>query len=155
MIVAFLPLLGGNSLTGRRSFHERFFADWSADRATRVYRDEIRQPCSAENAAEALVELVERHDLHGLAHWAGRDSFTRVELAEHVARQFRLSPDAWIQPARRTDDPGGAARQPCLRLDCGPLAGKLKTRLETIEQLLDKLVVPPPARAWFARLPAN
>lgn len=146
-----LPLLGGNSLTGQRSLHERFFADWAAGRPCRLYHDEVRQPCSAENAAEVLVELAERHDLTGVFHWAGAAGLTRVEMGRRVAAHFRISPlDRLIVVAARGDDPGGALRQASLRLDCTPLAGRLKTRLESFDELLDKLVVPRPHRAWYA-----
>jgi dTDP-4-dehydrorhamnose reductase len=147
-----LPLLGGNSLTGRRSLHERCFADWAAGRRTRLYRDEVRQPCSAENAAEAILELAERTDLRGVMHWAGEEALTRVEMGRRVAAHFGVSVADWIEEAARADDPGGAARQAALRLDCAPLAGRLKTRLESFAELLDKLVVPPPCRAWYAGL---
>lgn len=145
-----LPLLGGNSLTGQRSFHERLFGDWAAGRAARLYRDEIRQPCSAENAAEALVELAERRDLRGVMHWAGHDALSRLEMGRRVARHFQFPDDIMIVGASRGDDPGGETRPATLRLDCAPLAGTLKTTLESFPALLDRLVVPPPYRAWFA-----
>jgi dTDP-4-dehydrorhamnose reductase len=149
-----LPLLGGNSLTGRRSFHERFFADWAVGRKAHLYRDEFRQPCTAENVAEVLVELIERPDPRGVAHWAGATVLSRVELGRAVAEHFKLPADAMIEEANRADDPGGAERQQWLALDCGPLAGLLKTRPESLEAMLDKLVVPPPYRAWYASLGA-
>lgn len=147
-----LPLLGGNSLTGRRSFHERFFADWAAGRTTRLYRDEFRQPCSAENVAEVLVELIERPDPCGIVHWAGAAVLSRVELGRSVARHFRLPEEESIDEADRADDPGGVERQAWLGLECGPLAGILKTRQESLEVMLDRLVVPAPHRAWYAAL---
>jgi dTDP-4-dehydrorhamnose reductase len=149
-----LPLLGGNSPGGRRSFHERFFADWAAGKKTRLYVDEIRQPCSAENAAEVLVELIERADFRGVMHWAGAEALNRVEMGRRVAAHFHVPADDVIEPARRADDPGGAARQACLAIDCAPLAGALKTRRESFDELLDKLVVPPPYRPWYAGLGA-
>jgi dTDP-4-dehydrorhamnose reductase len=155
-VVVRLPLLGGNSLTGRRSFHERFFADWAAGRKTRLYRDEFRQPCSAENVAEVLVELIERRDPRGVVHWAGAVPVNRVTLGRAVARQFRLPDDiAGIDEANRADDPGGAERQAWLALDCSPLAGLLKTRPESLEAMMEKLVVPPSCRAWYAGLPGS
>jgi dTDP-4-dehydrorhamnose reductase len=147
-----LPLLGGNSLTGRRSLHERLFAAWSAGRRARLYSDEIRQPCSAENVAEAVVELCERRDVCGLAHWAGAASLSRLEMGRRIAAAFKLPADALIEPARQSDDPGGALRQRDLSLDCAPLAGVLKTRQETFDEMLERLVVPPPFRTWYAQL---
>lgn len=149
-----LPLLGGNSLTGRRSFHERMFAAWAAGQKARLYRDEIRQPCSGDNVAEMLVELMERTDQRGVLHWAGADALTRAEMGARVAAHFGI-PAGLIDPANRTDDPGGEERQACLRLDCTPLAGTLKTRQESFDELLEQLTVPPPYRAWYASLGAT
>jgi dTDP-4-dehydrorhamnose reductase len=145
-----LPLLGGNSLTGQRSLHERFFAEWAAGRACRLFRDEIRQPCSAENAAEVLVELIERNDLTGVYHWAGAESLTRVEIGRRVAAHFKITGENLITEAARGDAPASAGRQEYLRLDCAPLTGRLRTKLEFFDALLNKLVVPPPFRSWYA-----
>src|SRR3954468_21043005 len=49
------PLLMGNSPGGQRSTHERLLADWAAGRTPRLYTDEFRQPCTAENLAEVMV----------------------------------------------------------------------------------------------------
>ncbi len=154
-VIVRLPLLGGNSLTGRRSFHERFFAAWAAGRKVRLYRDEVRQPCSADNVAEVLVELIERTDARGVVHWAGAAALNRVELGQAVARHFRLAADELIEEASRADDPGGEERQACLKLDCGQLTGLLKTPRETIAAMLERFVVPPAQRAWYARLGAT
>ena len=50
------PLLMGNSLAGRRSPHERLFADWAEGRVPRLYTDEFRQPCTSENLAEVMLD---------------------------------------------------------------------------------------------------
>jgi dTDP-4-dehydrorhamnose reductase len=144
-----LPLLGGNSLGGTRSLHERLFAAWAAGQRARLYRDEIRQPCSAENVAEAVVELCERRDFHGLFHWAGAEPISRAQMGRRIAAHFRLPADRLVDEASRLDDPLGSARQPDLSLECAPLAGALKTRPERFADLLERLVVPPPCRAWY------
>ena len=64
------PLLMGDSLGGKRSLHERLFADWMAGRTPKLYTDELRQPCTAENLAEVIVELGERRNVIGVYHWA-------------------------------------------------------------------------------------
>lgn len=148
-----LPLLGGNSLTGRRSLHERLFMLWAAGRRARLYRDEIRQPCSAENVAAMVIELCERRDAHtcGLFHWAGAEPLSRAEMGRRVARHFNLPADDLVEEASQLDDvrPGGQRRQPSLALDCAPLAGLLKTRQETFDAMLERLAVPPDCRAWY------
>lgn len=146
-----LPLLAGNSPGGKRSLHERLFTTWSTGKRARLYRDEIRQPCSADNVAEVLVELCERTDFRGLVHWAGAQALSRVEIGRRIAEHFKI-PGEVIDEALRADDPASAWRQPDLTLDCAPLEGVLKTRRENFDALLERLVVPPPHRAWYAAL---
>jgi len=148
-----LPLLAGNSLTGRRSLHERLFMTWAAGRRARLYRDEIRQPCSAENVAAMIIELCERRDAAscGIFHWAGAEPLSRVEMGRRIAQHFKLPVDTLIDEAAQADDarPGVPLRQPDLSLDCGPLAGLLKTRQESFDAMLEHLAVPPECREWY------
>jgi dTDP-4-dehydrorhamnose reductase len=145
------PLLMGNSLSGRRSTHERLFADWAAGRTPRLYTDEFRQTCTAGNLAEVLLELGERRDLRGVFHWAGAELISRYALAERVREHFKLGAhDAPIAALTRADTPDVARkRQRCLALDLTPLVGKLKTRPQTIPEQLEELKVPPPCREWY------
>jgi dTDP-4-dehydrorhamnose reductase len=144
------PLLTGNSPSGQRSLHERLLADWAAGRRPRLYRDEIRQPCTAGNLAEAMLELCERSDLRGVFHWAGAEPLSRVELARRIRSRFKLSAtSAPIEEISRAEDPASARRAADLRLDCKPLAGTLKTPLETFDAQLEQLIVPAPVRPWF------
>ncbi|BET65610.1 SDR family oxidoreductase [Opitutales bacterium ASA1] len=148
-----LPLLAGNSATGTRSLHERLFAAWAAGRRTRLYRDEIRQPCSAANVAEVVVELCERRDLRGVHHWAGAEPVSRLEMGMRIAEAFRLPAELFVEPGLRADHPGGAEqRQADLRLVCSSLAGVLKTRQETFAEIVEHLHVPPPCRDWYRSL---
>jgi dTDP-4-dehydrorhamnose reductase len=147
------PFLTGNSPSGARSLHERLLADWAAGRTPRLYRDEIRQPCTAGNLAEALCELCERHDFRGVFHWAGAEALSRAELGKRIRARFKLPASvAPITELDRADDPASARRPADLSLDCKPLAGALKTPLETFDAQLDQLVVPPPVRAWYLAL---
>ncbi len=148
------PLLTGNSLGGARSLHERLLADWAAGKTPRLYRDEVRQPCTAGNLAEAMLELCERRDFNGVFHWAGAETLSRVELAKRVRAHFKLPPEAApIAEANRADDPAASARRPAhLALDLKPLAGKLKTPIETFDAQLDQLVLPVPVREWYFAL---
>lgn len=145
------PLLTGNSLGGARSLHERLLADWAAGKTPRLYRDEVRQPCTAGNLAEALLELCERRDLLGVLHWAGAETLSRVELARRIRAHFKLTPEsAPIREADRAEDPAATARRPAhLGLDLKPFAGKLKTPIETFDAQLDQLVLPVPVREWY------
>lgn len=145
------PLLMGNSITGRRSNHERLFADWAAGRMPTLFTDEFRQPCSAENLAEVMLELCERNDVCGVYHWAGHEVISRHALGLRIRDHFKLSEhQAPIASVRRTDVPDVARkRQPYLALNIAPLTAKLKTRPQTIAEQLEELHVPAPTRAWY------
>ena len=145
------PLLTGNSLAGTRSLHERLFADWSAGKTPRVFADEIRQPCTSSNLADLMLELLERNDVRGVYHWAGADALTRLELARRIRAHFKLSETAApIAAVTRAEDPLAASkRQANLSLDLAPLAGKVKTPIETFDAQLDQFVIPVPFRAWY------
>jgi dTDP-4-dehydrorhamnose reductase len=145
------PLLMGNSVAGKRSNHERLFADWAAGKVPRLFTDEFRQTCTAENLAEVMVELCERRDLRGVFHWAGAELLSRHALGLRIRGHFRLTPEqAPIAKTTRAAQPEAARkRQACLALDLSPLAGKLKTRPQSIAEQLEELNVPPPGRAWY------
>ena len=147
------PLLMGDSLGGRRSVHERLFADWAAGKAPKLYVDELRQPCTAENLAEVMVELGERRDLRGVFHWAGTELLSRHALGEKIRAHFKLTDkQAPLVAITRAETPEAAKRRPpSLGLDIAPLAGKLKTRPQSITEQLEALKVPPPCREWFLK----
>ena len=146
-----VPLLSGNSLTGTRSLHERLFALWAGGQCARLYVDEIRQACSADNLAAVAVELCERTDLQGIHHWAGSERLSRFEIGRRILRRFGL-PEDLVSAARRSDDPGSAGRPADLSLDVTGLAGVLKTPVQSFQDQLDAMVVPVPCRDWFNRL---
>lgn len=145
------PLLMGNSPGGKRSTHERLFADWSAGRAAKLYTDEFRQTCTADNLAEAMVELCERRDVRGVCHWAGAELLSRHELGRRVRAHFKLTEaQAPIVAVDRTANPAAAQkRQACLALDLAPLRGLLKTQPQTVADQLAELHVPAPCREWY------
>lgn len=145
------PLLLGDSLVGRRSVHERLFAEWAAGRIPRLYSDELRQPCSAENLAEVIVELAERREVRGVYHWAGTELLSRHEIGRRIREHFKLTEkQAPLAAVTRADTPAVARSRPAvLALDIRPLAGKLRTRPPSIAQQLADLKVPGPCRAWY------
>jgi dTDP-4-dehydrorhamnose reductase len=145
------PLLMGNSLTGQRSNHERLFADWAAGRTPRLFTDEFRQACTAENLAEVLVELCERDNVRGVVHWAGTDLLSRYELGVRIRDHFKLTPaQAPLEAVTRAAVPEVARkRQACLALNPAPLAAQLKTRPQSVAEQLEGLNVPVPCRPWY------
>lgn len=148
------PLLGGNSPSGQRSLHERLFADWAAGRTPALFTDELRQVCAADNLAEVMVELCERPEVRGVYHWAGTETVSRLRLAERIRDHFKLTPaQAPLAATTRAAQPDAARSRPAnLSLDLAPLAGHLKTRPEPFGAQLDRLVIPPPHRAWYHAL---
>ncbi len=148
------PLLMGNSPGGRRGLHERLLTDWCAGRTARLYTDEFRQPCTAENLAEVLLELAERADTNGIFHWAGTELLSRYDLGVRIRTHFKLAErDAPITAITRTDQPEIArTRQACLALDLAPLTARLKTCPQTITEQLASLQVPAPCREWYREL---
>jgi dTDP-4-dehydrorhamnose reductase len=146
------PLLMGNSPGGTRSVHERLFADWASGRSARLFTDEIRQPCTAENLADVLVELCERDDLRGVFHWGGAEAVSRHELGLRIARHFGVPAAGRIEEARLAASPAAATRPASLALDLKPLAGRLTTRVQTLDEQLESLRVPVSARAWWGAL---
>ncbi len=146
-----VPLLSGNSLGAQRSIHERLFAAWAAGQTPQVYTDEFRQPCTAGNLAELMVELLERNDVRGVFHWAGAELLSRHEIARRIRTHFKLSDSAApLAAITRAGDPRAASKRPArLGLDLKPLAGVVKTPLETFAAQLDQFIIPPACRAWY------
>lgn len=146
-----VPLLMGDSPGGKRSLHERMLADWAAGKTPRLYTDEFRQPCAADNLAEVMVELCERRDVCGVMHWAGAELLSRHALGVKIRERFKLTKkQAPITAVTRAETPEVATkRQACLALDISPLAGKLKTRPQNVAEQVEGLKVPVPVRAWY------
>ena len=146
-LVLRLPLLMGNSPGGRRSVHERLLMLWAAGKPARLYEDEIRQTCTADSVAGALVELCRDPAFHGEYHWAGAEPVSRLEIGRRVRARFGLTEaQAPIIAVARRDDPVAlVSRQADLSLELTPLSQLLKTRPETFDEALAKLVAP----AWW------
>jgi dTDP-4-dehydrorhamnose reductase len=136
------PLLLGNSLGGRRSVHEKMIESWAAGKPVKLYRDEIRQACTADSLAAALVELAERSDLRGVFHWAGAEPVSRWELGRRIAAHLGFE-EKWLQPMVRADTPEISARRPRdLSLNLAPLSRELRTKVETLDAAIASLATP-------------
>ena len=133
-VVLRIPILMGNSPGGRRSFHEKLIATIQAGKKPKLFCDEIRQPCSASNVAEVLLELTERRDLHGLFHWAGSETISRFEMGQRILKHFGLPLDA-IDSACRDDD----SRPARLTFNLNPIVSKIKTKPIDFAAQLDEL----------------
>ena len=147
-VVLRLPLLNGNSLTGKRSMHEKVLWALSENKKLDLFMDELRQPCSVDNVAEVIVELSERQDLRGLFHWGGKQLVSRYEIGKKIADRFCLS-DELIAPTLSKDVLGLKARPKKLELILSPLQGKLKTKPQMFDDQLADLKIPDALYSWF------
>lgn len=137
-VVLRIPILMGNSPGGQRSVHEKLIATVHAGQRPKLFCDEIRQPASAENVAEVMLELSERRDLHGIFHWAGSETLSRFEIGQRILRHFNMDPDA-IKSASQKESPGQAARPAQLAFNLHPLVSKIKTRPQNFDEQLEDL----------------
>ena len=133
-VILRIPILMGNSPSGQRSLHEKLIAAIQAGEKPRLFYDEMRQPCSASNVAEVLLELTERRDLHGIFHWAGSETLSRFEMGQRILKHFGLPLDA-IESACRDDD----SRPARLTFNLSPIVSKLKTKPTDFATQLDEL----------------
>lgn len=143
-----ITIVNGNSITGQRSVHEKLLAAVAAGETPRLFTDEIRQPCSAGNVAEVVVELAERNDLHGIFHWAGRDVVSRFELGKAVLSRFGLAEDR-IQAVEAAVDSEAGSRPGNLTMELDPLAGKIKTVPASLVAQMNELTPPAHLYKWI------
>ena len=97
------------------------------------------------------LDTREREDLRGVFHWAGSELASRYELGRRIRDHFKLTErQAPLAPVARAELPEVARKRPAtLALDITPLAGRLKTRPQSLAEQLDELNVPLPGRAWY------
>lgn len=146
-------LLSGNSPSGAKSLHERLFAAWAKGEKTPLFAEEIRQPVSVSNLADALVEICERPNLSGVYHWAGGEKLSRFEIGERIARHFGLPAEELIEKTTYEQVGGNARSRPRdLSLILHPLSGKLKTRVQNFDEILSETAVPVGREAWYEKM---
>jgi len=149
LVVLRVTLLNGNSPSGLRSPHERILNGLATGSPPLLFDDEIRQPSSAGNVAEAMVELLERSNLNGLFHWAGSEEVSRYELGIRILDRFGFSSNH-LQRGSRKEAPVEIANRPAhLAFELNPLVGKLKTRPADLEEQLAELTVPSQLYGWY------
>lgn len=149
-VIVRTTLLSGNSPSGNKSLHERLFAAWSNGKKTALFGEEIRQPVSVSNLADVLVELCERPNLSGVYHWAGSEKLSRWEIGMRIAEHFGLAPEKFIEKTCYGNVAGAAETRPRdLSFILHPLAGKLKTRVQSFDELLDEMTVPANLEKWY------
>ena len=137
-----IPLLLGNSLTSRRSVHEKLFELWQTGQPARLYVDEMRQVCSADSVATMLLALAARPDLGGIFHWAGHTAISRHELGRRIALRFGVAAERLVA-VRRSDTPEiSAKRARDLSMHTEPLARELGLTPESPDEAIALLQRP-------------
>lgn len=145
-VILRIPILMGNSPSGKRSVHEKLFAAIDSGETPELFSDEVRQPCSASNVAEVILELSERRDLSGIFHWAGTDMLSRFEMGQRILKHFNRPLDS-IRAVCKNDNAELAKRPSNLTFNLNPIISKLKTRPATFQEQLDELTRTEPLRA--------
>jgi dTDP-4-dehydrorhamnose reductase len=138
-----VPLLMGNSPSRRRSVHERLLRDWTEGRTSRLFTDEVRQVCMADNLAAVLLELCEAAAPSGVLHWAGAEPVSRYAMGAGIAARFGLPAGRLITPAQLAGTPLAATRQADLSMNLAPLSLRLLTKPEPFAAQLERMQVPP------------
>ncbi len=141
-VVLRISHVSGNSLTTRRSLHEKLLRAWASGEKTQCRTDEIKCPLSASILADLLLEICLRPKLSGIYHYAGAQAMSRYEMATRIAEHFGLNPDEFVTPIKgdRTMD---------LTLDCGALLTRVKTPSPAFSELLEEMKVPADLEDWL------
>ena len=151
VVVLRITLLNGNSPRGNRSPHERILSALANGQTPELFTDEYRQTSSAENVAQLIVELIERPNLNGLFHWAGKEEVSRYELGRRILQRFgfseeRLKPTTLEQSMERV-----GARPARLTFELAPLISKVKTVPATIDEQLEEMHLPLELYDWYRK----
>ena len=149
VVVLRLTLINGNSPRANRSPHERILESIQKGMPITLFDDEYRQPCSADNVASVVVELLERPNLNGLFHWAGKDVLTRFELGLRILERFGLSTNLIKRGCLKDSFIEVGKRPSRLTFELSPLLGKIKTKPQGVEEQLEGLEVPKRLYKWY------
>ena len=149
VVVLRLTLINGNSLRGNRSPHERIFESIRNESPLTLFDDEYRQPCTADNVASVVVELLERPNLNGLFHWAGSEVITRYELGRRILERFGFSEHLILQGSLSDSEDRVGKRPANLVFELSPLVGKIRTKPQNISEQLQGLKVPDDLYRWY------
>jgi len=149
VVVLRLTLINGNSPRANRSPHERIFESIQKGQPLTLFDDEYRQPCSADNVAAVVVELLERPNLNGLFHWAGSEVISRFELGRRTLERFGFSENLIKRGSINGSFERVGHRPEKLTFELSPLVGKIKTKPENINQQLEGLKIPDKLYEWY------
>ena len=154
LVVLRVTLLNGNSPLGRRSQHEKILRALASGSTLTLFEDELRQPCSAENLSDIIVELTERPNLNGLYHWAGSEEVSRYELGVRILKRFGINPDNILRGSIENYE-GKGQRPQHVSFILEPLASKVRTQPLSIDEQLAELQVPTDLYSWYREFADN
>ena len=154
LVVLRVTLLNGNSPLGRRSQHEKILRTLASGSALTLFEDELRQPCSAENLSDVIVELTERPNLNGLFHWAGSEEISRYELGVRILKRFGINSDNILRGSLNNHE-AKDQRPQHVSFILEPLASKVRTQPVSIDEQLAELQVPPDLYSWYRKFADN
>ncbi len=142
-VVLRITHVSGNSLTQKRSLHEKFFHTWAKGEKIRLATNDFRKPCSAERLADVLCEILERPSLSGIYHFCGMDALSRFQIGERICAHFCLDKNEFIEPFDLPENFD-------LSLDMGCLASRIKTMSTSFETILEEMKVPESLEEWYS-----
>lgn len=149
IVVLRVTILNGNSPRGNRSPHEKILNCLKNKEPIILFDDEFRQPCSADNVASVVVELLERPNLNGLFHWAGSEITSRYELGIRILERFGFSSEHITKSSLLNEKNRVGQRPSNLTFELSPLVGKIKTKPGNISEQIENLNVPNDLFSWY------
>ncbi len=130
-LVVRLPLLYGDSAGRGMGASDSLLAAVDRDERPPLFNDEFRTPLEVQNAARALLELLDA-PASGILHVAGPERVSRFTLGLAVLDAMGLSPELareCVREARSADFPGPAPRPRDVSLDARRARALLRTPL--------------------------
>jgi len=148
-VVLRITIVNGNSPSGQRSPHEKILRFIKEEKQVILFEDEIRQPCSVENVADVIVELLERPQLNGIFHWSGNERISRYDLGLRILDRFGLNPNYITKGSSQSAEIHIGPRPKSLIFNLEPLASKLITKPLGIDNQLLELQIPKDLYEWY------
>ena len=149
IVVLRITIVNGNSPSGQRSPHEKILRFIKEEKQILLFEDEIRQPCSVENVADVIVELLERPQLNGIFHWSGNEKISRYDLGLRILDRFGLNPNYIKKGSSQSAEIHIGPRPKSLIFNLEPLASKLITKPLGIDNQLLELQIPKDLYEWY------
>ena len=149
IVVLRVTLINGNSPLGNRSQHEKILRGLATGNKLTFFDDEIRQPCSADNVSDVVVELIERSRLNGLFHWAGSEEISRYNLAVKILDFFGINKKNIARGSINDESQHISARPKHLSFLLDPLSTKLNVSPSSIDDQIRQMNIPSDLYKWY------